>query len=196
MQRHCNAGALSHRIALIMYAETCTSIMNLPALCTAAVAIAQRPGSLFDLSGLVFGSDDFCASLGATRTADSTEILYARQRCVLVAKAFGLQAIDMVHIDYRDAAGLRGQAEFGARMGYTGKQVIHPGQIDVVQAAFVPSAERVEWARGLLSAFEQHQRDGKGAFVYRNQMIDMPTRRQAQNVMDTVANLKGGDVEE
>lgn len=179
-----------------MYAESCTAIMNLPAICSAAMSIAQRPDSLFDVAGLVFGSDDFCASMGATRTADSTEILYARQRCVLIAKAFGLQAIDMVHIDYKDAAGLRAQAEFGARMGYTGKQVIHPAQIDAVQAAFVPSAERVDWARGLLRAFEEHQHEGKGAFVYRNQMIDMPTMRQAQNVMDTVANLKGGDVAE
>lgn len=46
-------------------------------------------------------------------------------------------------------------------MGYTGKQVIHPDQIEIVQDSFVPSTERVNWARGLLEAFEEHQRDGK-----------------------------------
>lgn len=51
--------------------------------------------------GIVFGSDDFCANIGATRTENSEEIMYARQRVVLVAKAFGLQAIDMVYIQYK-----------------------------------------------------------------------------------------------
>lgn len=75
--------------------------MNLPAICRAAVEISNESSCLFELAGIVFGSDDFCASLGATRTEMSMEILYARQRVVLVAKAFGLQAIDMVHIDYK-----------------------------------------------------------------------------------------------
>lgn len=101
-----------------------------------------------------------------------------------------LQAIDMVHIDYKDHAGLQQQADFGARMGYTGKQVIHPDQIETVQLAFEPNAERVEWARGLLRAFAEHQLAGRGAFVYCNQMIDMPTMRQAQNIIDTVNKLK------
>lgn len=191
LQRHCNRSALRHRIALVMYAETCTSIMNLPAICAAAAEIAAtEPDCLFEPVAIVFGSDDLCASLGASRTSDSLELLYARQRVVLVAKAYGLQAIDMVHIDLQDNVGLREQAEFGARMGYTGKQVIHPAQLASVQEAFVPSAERVRWASGLLRAFEEHQRDGRGAFVYEQQMIDMPTRRQAQNIMDTIRNLK------
>lgn len=46
-------------------------------------------------------------------------------------------------------------------MGYTGKQIIHPGQIDVVQMAFLPSAERVEWAKGIVNAFDDHQKIGK-----------------------------------
>lgn len=57
--------------------------------------------------------------------------------------------------------GLRIQSESGARMGYTGKQVIHPGQIEVVQNAFLPSAARIEWANGLLTAFNEHQMNGK-----------------------------------
>lgn len=93
--------AIKHRIALIIFAESCSSIMNLPAICQAAVDISKDSSCLFELAGVVFGSDDFCASIGATRTESSTEILYARQRVVLVAKAFGLQAIDMVHIDYK-----------------------------------------------------------------------------------------------
>ena len=58
--------------------------------------------------GVVFGSDDYCASIGATRTTDGKELLYARQKIVLTAKAFQLQAIDMVHIDYKDHEGIEG----------------------------------------------------------------------------------------
>lgn len=59
--------------------------------------------------------------LGATRTKDARELLYARQKVVVTTKAFGLQAIDLVHIDYKDLEGLRQQAREGALMGFTGK---------------------------------------------------------------------------
>ena len=64
------------------------------------------------------------------------ELIYARQRIVTVAKAFGLQAIDMVHIDFKDLDGLRAQSEYSAKMGFTGKQVIHPSQIDIVHNSY------------------------------------------------------------
>lgn len=98
---------------------------------------------------------------GVIRTEDSIEILYARQKLVLVAKAFGLQAIDMVYIQYKDLEGLKRQSEQGAKMGYTGKQVIHPDQVPVVQEAFLPTAKQIEWATGLLQAFNDHQKSGK-----------------------------------
>lgn len=62
---------------------------------------------------------------------------------------------------------LRKQSEQGARMGYTGKQVIHPAQVPVVQEAFLPSKQQVDWAKGLLAAFESHQKSGKVSFYYR-----------------------------
>jgi len=81
---------------------------------------------------------------------------------------------------------LRRQAEEGARWGFTGKQVIHPGQVDIVQAAFSPNRERVEWATELLREFEEQQQEGRGAFTFRGHMIDMPTVKQAQNVLNIV----------
>ena len=56
--------------------------------------------------------------------------------------------------------GLRVQSEQGAKMGFTGKQVIHPGQVDITQEAFTPSKEKIEWAQGLIEAFDQHQISG------------------------------------
>lgn len=60
----------------------------------------------------------------------------------------------------QDLEGLRVQSEQGARMGFSGKQVIHPSQVDVVQQAFTPSQEKIEWAMGLIEAFKKHQQTG------------------------------------
>lgn len=87
-------------INLIFISESCRSIIRLPEICESLVELSKKTG-IFEPVAIIFGSDDFCASLGATRTETSEEILYARQRLVLIAKAYGLQAIDMVHIDYK-----------------------------------------------------------------------------------------------
>lgn len=72
---------------------------------------------------LSFNSDDFVADIGAVRTDSCMELMYARQKIVAHAKAFGLQAIDLVHINFKDLDGLRKQSLEGAHMGFTGKQV-------------------------------------------------------------------------
>lgn len=176
-------------INLIFISESCSSILRLPDICESLVKLSKESG-LFEPAAIIFGSDDFCASLGATRTESSQEILYARQRLVLIAKAYGLQAIDMVHIDYKDLEGLKTRSEEGARFGYNGKQIIHPTQISIVQEAFLPSQEKIEWATQLLKEFATFQAEGKGAFVFRNQMIDMPTVKQATNILDVIKKIE------
>ena len=74
-----------------------------------------------------------------------------------LSQAFGLQAIDLVHIDFKDLEGLKHYSEEGSRMGFTGKQVIHPGQVEVVQAAFSPSETKIEWAQSLIKEFREHE---------------------------------------
>lgn len=81
-----------------------------------------------------------CADVELTRTAERTELLYPRSRLVTAAKAFGLGAIDLVCTNYKDAEVLRIESEEGRRLGMTGKQAIHPNQVDVIQAAFAPDA--------------------------------------------------------
>eukprot|EP00914_Ancora_sagittata_P015440 GHVO01030516.1.p1 GENE.GHVO01030516.1~~GHVO01030516.1.p1 ORF type:complete len:250 (+),score=31.70 GHVO01030516.1:43-792(+) len=168
---------------LIIYMETATGLVNLVDTCKRGVALCSE-GADFILDGIVFGSDDFCADIGASRTADAKELIYARQHMVTIAKAFSLHAIDLVHIDFKDLDALREQSLEGARMGYTGKQVIHPSQIPVVQEAFKPSTEKIEWATSMIKAFEEHQESGKGAFTFRGSMIDMPSVLQARNIVE------------
>ncbi|XP_025064409.1 citramalyl-CoA lyase, mitochondrial isoform X4 [Alligator sinensis] len=158
------------------------------AVCEETLRIGPEVG--LHLDAVVFGGEDFRASIGATSSKETHDILYARQKIVVTAKAFGLQAIDLVYIDFQDDDGLRRQSREGALMGFTGKQVIHPNQIAVVQEQFSPSPEKINWAQELITAFEEHQRLGKGAFTFHGSMIDMPLLKQAQNIVTLATAIK------
>jgi citrate lyase beta subunit len=153
--------------------ETPKGILNLR-------EIASHPR----LDALIFGGEDFAASVGATRSREAVELMYARQAVLTAAAAFGLQAIDIVTIDFKDLEGLRQEAESGARMGFSGKQIIHPAQVDPVQAAFTPSADAVAHAQRIVDGFEATQKQGKGAFALDGKMIDLPLVKNAQKVLE------------
>ncbi|MFH1186269.1 MAG: CoA ester lyase [Chloroflexota bacterium] len=162
-----------HSIRLLVDVETARGILNIK-------EIASHPR----LDALIFGGEDFAASVGATRTADAVELLYARQSVLTAAAAFGLQAIDMVAIDFKDLEGLRREADFGAGLGFSGKQIIHPAQVDPVQAAFTPSDEAIAYAHRVVDGFEASKNEGKGAFALDGRMIDMPLVKNAQKVLE------------
>ncbi|XP_064618421.1 citramalyl-CoA lyase, mitochondrial-like [Liolophura sinensis] len=181
--------ALAEKLRLVIFVESAIGIINLEPVCRRGLELSKS--GPYKLDGVVFGSDDFCADIGATRSVECTEVMYARQKVVLTAKAFRLQAIDVVHTDYKDLDSLKRQSIEGARMGYTGKQVIHPGQISTVQEAFTPSPEKIEWATELIQAFDGHQKSGRGAFTFRGNMIDMPLLLQARNILELVKVTRG-----
>ncbi|MBI5944055.1 MAG: CoA ester lyase [Chloroflexi bacterium] len=162
-------------IRVLIGVETAKGILNLK-------EIAAHPR----LDGIIFGGEDFAASIGATRTKDATELLYARQAVVAACAAFGLQAIDIVHIDFKDAEGLRVEAQQGAGFGFSGKQIIHPNQVQVTQEAFTPSDAMVAEARRIVETFEASQKEGKGAYSLDGKMIDMPLVKNALKVLERV----------
>jgi citrate lyase beta subunit len=161
-------------IRMLIVVETAMGILNLR-----EIAQADRR-----LEAIIFGAEDYAASIGATRTKESIEVLYARSAVVTACAANDLQAIDMVYIDFRDEAGLRAEAEQGSRLGFSGKQIIHPNQIAAVQEAFTPSMEAIEYAQRVVNAFSSSQKEGKGAFALDGKMIDMPLLKNAQKVLD------------
>jgi len=161
-------------IRMLVGVETAKGIMNL----------SEIAGSDKRLEAIIFGAEDFAASVGATRTREATEVLYARSAVVTACAAHELQAIDMVYIDFRDVEGLRSEAEQGARLGFSGKQIIHPNQVEAVQAAFTPSEEAIEYAQRVVRVFSASQKEGKGAFALDGKMIDMPLLKNAQKVLD------------
>nr|XP_039265267.1 citramalyl-CoA lyase, mitochondrial-like [Styela clava] len=178
-------------VKLVIFIETALGLINLKEIIESTIANSCTTNLLFE--GIVFGSDDFCASIGVERTKNSDELHYARQKIIANAKAYDLQAIDMVHIDYKDHEGLETQSIEGASMGFTGKQVIHPGQIEIVQKCFSPSVDRIKWAQELIQAFNEHQKLGQGAFTFHGRMIDMPLLRQAESVVDMSLKLENNN---
>ncbi|HET9914298.1 MAG TPA: CoA ester lyase [Anaerolineales bacterium] len=161
-------------IRMLVGVETAKGILNL----------RDIAGADKRLEAIIFGAEDFAASIGATRTTEAMEVLYARSAVVTACAAHELQAIDMVYIDFRDVEGLRAEAEQGARLGFSGKQIIHPNQVEAVQAAFTPSDEAIEYAQRVVRAFSTSQKEGKGAFALDGKMIDMPLLKNAQKVLD------------
>jgi citrate lyase beta subunit len=136
------------------------------------------------LDALIFGAEDFAGDIGATRTREGHEVFYARSAVVTHAAALDLQAIDMVFVDFRDTEGLVRESLEGARMGFAGKQIIHPSQVQPVQDAFTPSDEAIAHARRVVESFEASQAGGAGAFALDGKMVDMPVVKAAQRVLD------------
>ena len=152
-------------------------------------SILSTASHLFSLQGVVFGSDDFSADVGINGryTPEAWELLYARQKIIATCRLFeNAQPIDMVYINFKDLEGLKKQAEQGAAWGFTGKQVIHPQQVPIVQRAFSPSDSAVAWAKELIDAYEKHEREeGKGAFTFRGQtMVDKPLLKRARYILN------------
>ncbi len=164
----------SGSIRLLVGVETAKGVLNLKEIAESD----QR------LEAIIFGAEDFAASIGAKRTNDATEVLYARQAVVTACAANDLQAIDMVFIDFRDNEGLRVEAEQGAGFGFSGKQIIHPNQVAIVQDAYTPSADAIEYAKRIIESFETSQSEGKGAYALDGKMIDLPLLKNAQKVLD------------
>ena len=160
-------------VRMLVGVETAKGILNLR-------EIASHPR----LDGIIFGGEDFAASVGATRSRDATELLYARQAVVVACAAFGLQAIDIVTIDFKNLEVVRAEAEFGARLGYSGKQIIHPAQVEPVQSAFTPNDEAIAYAKRIVESFEASQKEGRGAFALDGKMIDMPLLKNARKVLE------------
>lgn len=141
--------------------------------------------------GVVFGAEDYAGDVGAVRTRAGSEVLYARSKVVAYAKAYGMQAIDIVFADFRDAEGFSNEAREGLRLGYTGKQLIHPNQVGLVHAVYLPTEAEIAYARRVVDAHHAHQAGGTGAFALDGKMVDMPVVKQAELILARAGVTRG-----
>jgi citrate lyase subunit beta/citryl-CoA lyase len=104
------------------------------------------------LVGAYFGAEDYIADMGGYRTAENTEVLYARSQVALAARLAGIAALDQVVTAVRDDAAFRADAQQARALGYAGKLCIHPAQVALTHEVFTPGEAEVAHARAVLAA--------------------------------------------
>jgi citrate lyase subunit beta / citryl-CoA lyase len=161
-------------ISIIGVIETARGVAHVDAL--AAMTSSH-------LSALAFGAEDFITDVGGQRTSEGLEVLYARSRVVLAARAAGLQALDLVFVNIRDDEAFKRDAYKGRQLGYSGKMCIVPRQVEIANAVFSPSGEEIENARRLLEAYDNAQASGRGVFEFNGAMVDEPILRRAREIL-------------
>lgn len=137
------------------------------------------------LLGLAFGAEDYTASMEIERTKVGDELMNARARVVWAAKAAGIPAIDSIFADVKDMAGLRRETELVKALGYTGKSLVNPRQIEVVHAVFAPKPEEIAYALQVLEAIQRARELGTGVISLGGKMVDAPVVKRAYRTLRT-----------
>ena len=122
------------------------------------------------LSVLVMGTNDLAKELFAAHVPGRAPLLTGLSLALLAARATGKAILDGVYNDVQDTDGFLAECRQGREMGFDGKTLIHPGQVDGANAAFAPDEEAVEEARGILRAWEDGR--GSGVVTYRGRMVE------------------------
>lgn len=152
--------------------ETAAGMLN-------AAAIAAHPR----LQGMVMGTNDLAKELGSRFRADRAPLMAGLGLCLLAAKAFGRVIVDGVYNAFRDEAGLRAEAAQGRDMGFDGKTLIHPAQVEIANAAFAPSSEEIDLAERQIAAFNAAQAQGQGVAVLDGRIVENLHVASAQAVL-------------
>lgn len=142
------------------------------------------------LIGLTWGAEDLSADLGATGNTGAngrwaTTYWLVRSLTLLGAHAAGVAAIETLHADFHDEAGLRASSEAAHAEGFAGRLAIHPAQVETINAAFTPSAGAIARAQAIVAAFAAAP--GSGTIGLEGQMLDRPHLRQAERLLDRAA---------
>jgi citrate lyase subunit beta/citryl-CoA lyase len=153
----------------------------------AALGITAYAGaSLPRLAGLTWGAEDLSAAIGASRKRDEAgrwtdAFRMVRAQVLLTAHARGVLPIDTLHADFRDMEGLERAAKESHADGFAGMLAIHPAQVPVINAAFMPSEEEIAEARRIVEAFAAAP--GTGALSLEGRMLDQPHLEQARKLL-------------
>ncbi len=146
------------------------------------------------LAVLVMGTNDLAKELRATHVPGRQPLLTGLGLCLLAARATGKVILDGVYNDIGDAEGFLAECRQGQEMGFDGKTLIHPSQLEPCNEVFAPSPEAVASAREIIDAFEEAERDGRGVVTVNGRMIENLHVDEARRVLaqaDAIAALAG-----
>lgn len=179
-ERAADVAAIPHDVVLLL--ETPLGITG-----------ADELAAVDNVVAVMWGADDLVAGLGGTasrypdgRYRDLAR--HARSRALLAAKASGRLALDAVHMDIADTAGLTAECEDAVATGFDATVAIHPSQVATIRSTYAPSAERVAWAEQLLA----HVGDDRSVTTFQGRMVDGPIYAQAERVLMLAAATSEG----
>jgi len=153
--------------------ETAKGIRN-------AFEIAEASPRVFSMS---VGGEDLTADLGIKRTNTEEEMMFARSRVVFAAKAAGIHAIDTIFGDINDEEGLLRSSRNAYMMGFSGKALINPRQVEGIHKGFMPDVEDLEKAKRIVDAFNEAQRKGLGVVAVNGRMVDAPVVKRSLDLL-------------
>ena len=144
-----------------------------------AVAIAKSSDRLM---GIALAAFDYVMDM-QTERGDGTELFYARCAVLHAARGAGIDAFDVVYADVNDEAGFLKEVDLIRRMGFNGKSLINPRQIEILHNAYAPTQEEVDYAQRVIAAAEEGERNGLGVISLNGKMIDGPIIHHARKVV-------------
>jgi citrate lyase subunit beta/citryl-CoA lyase len=175
--------------------------MGMPAGSVRLLIALESPKGLFNayaiaassprVIGLLFGAEDYSRELNLPlrREGEAVDLIYARSSVVNAAAAAHIQAVDGVWPNFQDADGLRKFAQQSRRLGFSAMSLIHPAQIDDVNAAFTPTPEEIDYCRRVVQAFDDAQARGEGAIAFGGQLLDKAIVDRARQTLALAESL-------
>ena len=161
--------------------ESCHGIWN-------AMEVAAHPA----VQGFVAGTNDLAKELNCRTRPDRLPMMTALQMMLLAARAHGVIAVDGVYNQFKDEEGLKTECEQGRDLGFDGKTLIHPAQVDVTNACFSPSEAEIDLARRQIEAFEEVERTGQGVAVVDGRIVEnlhVETAKKILAMASAIASL-------
>lgn len=136
------------------------------------------------LTGIALGAEDFVTDLKTDRSPDGIELLFARSMVLLAARNAGIDAIDTVYSDVNNEEGLCAETKLVKQLGFDGKSVINPRQIEPIHKIYTPSEKDVRKALAVKNAIREANSRGSGVIALNGKMIDKPVVTRAMHVLD------------
>jgi len=173
-------------IAIQLLIETAKGVIN-----AYPSAIASKR-----VNSLIFGAVDYTKDMRVKLTSEGEEQYYARAHTPVAARAAGCIAIDCPFVAFKDTEAFEKSTAFGRQLGYEGRMLIHPSQIEPSHRIYTPSAEDVEWAQGVVKVFEEEGiAKGAAAVTYQGKMVDTPVYENAKTVIATMEEISTLDAQ-
>ncbi|MEO9276629.1 MAG: CoA ester lyase [Nitrososphaera sp.] len=138
------------------------------------------------ISALIFGVFDLLNDLGVEYAKKPEGATYSRAKIPIDARAAGKYAIDAIWQDLDDVSGLKQDSLSAKNLGYVGKSIIHPNQLDIVHDVFYPTSVEIEWATKVMNAYDLAKKSKKGATTVDGKMIDEVHYKRAVSLLNSI----------